>query len=186
MVSDAIKRIIDGVIAVEGGYVDHPNDPGGPTMYGITQAVARTNGYNGPMRELPRSTAFQIYYTRYVVGPNFDDVFALDERVAEELIDSGVNAGTQRAATWFQEALNALNNRAADYPDVKVDGDIGQGTLSAFAAFKRRRGSSSTMIMLRALDALQGAHYLHLARDNSKFESFLNGWLHHRIENVGR
>lgn len=179
-----IQKIIDGVIAVEGGYVDHPNDPGGATKYGITEAVARANGYRGHMRDLPRSTAFQIYYTRYVVGPNFDDVAAIDEKVAEELIDTGVNAGQERAAEWFQEALNGLNSRGADYPDIKVDGDIGTGTLGAFTAFKRRRGSAATLIMLRALDALQGAHYMHLARENSKFESFLNGWLLNRIGNV--
>lgn len=180
----AIQRIIDGVIAVEGGYVDHPNDPGGATKYGITQAVARANGYTGHMRDLPRSTAFQIYYTRYVVGPNFDDISIIDEKVAEELIDTGVNAGQQRAAEFFQEALNSLNSRGADYPDVKVDGDIGPASLNAFRAFKKRRGATATVIMLRALDALQGAHYMRLARDNSKFESFLNGWLLHRIGNV--
>ncbi len=179
-----IQRIIDGVIAVEGGYVDHPNDPGGATKFGITQAVARANGYIGHMRDLPRSTAFQIYYTRYVVGPNFDDVAAIDEKVGEELIDTGVNAGQKRAAEWFQEALNGLNSRGADYPDIIVDGDVGPGTLNAYAAFKRRRGAAATLTMLRALDALQGAHYMRLARDNSKFESFLNGWLLHRIGNV--
>lgn len=179
-----IQQIIDGVIAVEGGYVDHPNDPGGATKFGITQAVARANGYQGHMRDLPRSTAFQIYYTKYVVGPNFDDVALIDEKVAEELIDTGVNAGQKRAAEWFQVALNSLNNRAADYPEIVEDGDIGPGTLRAFSAFKRRRGAASTLIMLRALDALQGYHYMSLARGNSKFESFLNGWLLHRIGNV--
>ncbi len=182
--TDTIKKIIDGVIAVEGGYVHNPNDPGGPTKYGITEAVARANGYHGEMRDLPRSTAFAIYHTRYVIGPNFDDVARLDEHVAEELIDTGVNAGQDRAAKWFQEALNGLNSRGADYPDVAVDGDVGPGTLRAFAAFKRRRGGAATTIMLRALDALQGAHYMRLARDNSKFETFLNGWLLNRIGNV--
>jgi lysozyme family protein len=179
-----IQSIIDGVIEVEGGYVDHPNDPGGATRYGITQAVARANGYAGHMRDLPRSTAYAIYHTRYVVGPNFDEVAAIDERVAEELIDTGVNAGPSRAAKWFQEALNALNERGVAYPDVVPDGDIGPGTLRAFKAFKAKRGRTATTIMLRALDAYQGAHYLSLAKDNSKFESFLNGWLMHRIGNV--
>ena len=179
-----IQSIIDGVIAVEGGYVDNPSDPGGKTNMGITEAVARANGFKGDMRALPRSTAYAIYYTRYVVGPNFDDVALIDERVAEELIDSGVNAGTERAAKWFQEALNGLNERGKAYTDVKVDGDIGPGTLSAFRAFKARRGKTATIIMLRALDAFQGEHYLTLGKDNSKFEDFLNGWLLNRIGNV--
>lgn len=179
-----VESIINGVIAVEGGYVDHPSDPGGATNMGITVAVARANGFNGDMRVLPRSTAYAIYFTRYVVGPNFDDVYAVDPKVGEELIDSGVNAGTKRAAQWFQDALNGLNEREKAYPDINVDGDIGPGTLKAFRAFRARRGKTATLIMLRALDAYQGYHYLSLAKDNSKFEDFLNGWLLNRIGNV--
>lgn len=179
-----IQSIINGVIAIEGGYVDHPSDPGGATKYGITERVARANGYKGRMQDLPASTAYAIYHTRYVVGPNFDDVAAIDEKVAEELIDSGVNAGTDRAATWFQECLNSLNERGKAYPGIGEDGDIGPATIAAFKAFKARRGKASTLIMLRALDAKQGAHYLSLAKDDSKFEDFLNGWLANRIGNV--
>lgn len=180
----SIETIINGVIDVEGGFVDHPSDPGGATNMGITEAVARANGYMGDMRKLPRSTAYSIYYTRYVVGPNFDDIMLIDPKVAEELIDSGVNAGTDRAAKWFQSALNGLNERGKAYPDIGVDGDIGTGTLDAFKAFRARRGKSATLIMLRALDAYQGYHYLSLGKDNSKFEDFLNGWLLNRIGNV--
>ena len=180
----SIESIINGVIDVEGGYVNHPSDPGGATNMGITEKVARANGYKGDMRNLPRSTAYQIYFTRYVVGPNFDDVMARDPKVAEELIDTGVNAGTDRAAEWFQMALNGLNRRGKDYADIKVDGDIGAATLKAYDAFRQARGRTATIIMLRALDAYQGYHYLTLAKDNSKFEDFLSGWLLHRVGNV--
>ena len=180
----SIQSIIDGVIALEGGFVDHHSDPGGATKFGITERVARANGYRGAMRDLPRSTAFAIYHTRYVVGPNFDDVAAVDAKVAEELIDTGVNAGPERAATWFQEALNSLNERGKAYPAIGEDGDIGPATIRAFLAFTARRGKAATLIMLRALDAKQGAHYLALAKEDSKFEDFLNGWLLHRLGNV--
>lgn len=180
----SIPDIINGVIAVEGGFVDHPSDPGGATKFGITEREARSFGYKGHMRDLPRSTAYQIYNLRFVIAPNFDDVVSIDEKIGEELIDTGVNVGTDRAAKWFQEALNSLNERQTAYPDIAEDGDVGPATLSAFRAFKKRRGSMATAIMVRALDACQGRHYLSLARDNSKFESFLNGWLLHRIGNV--
>lgn len=180
----SIKDIIDGVIKVEGGYIDHPSDPGGATNMGITERVARANGYKGDMRALPRSTAYAIYHTRYVVGPNFDDIYAIDAKVGEELVDSGVNAGTDRAATWFQQALNALNERSKAYPNIKEDGDIGAGTLAAWAKFRARRGSSATAIMVKCLDCFQGAHYLSLAKDDSKFEDFINGWIANRIGNV--
>lgn len=184
MTSERIKAIIDGVIEVEGGYVDHPSDPGGATKYGITEKVARANGYAGHMRDLPRSTAFQIYWLKYVVAPNFDDVAELDERIAEELIDTGVNAGQARASIWLQEALNAFNMRGRIYPNIVEDGDVGPATIGALRAFLRKRGETGTRAMLGALDALQGGHYLRLADNDSKFEDFAFGWFAHRIRNV--
>lgn len=181
---ERLAKIIDGVIAVEGGFVDHPSDPGGATNFGITEATARAAGYAGHIRDLPRSTAFSIYWTRYVVAPNFDDVAEIDARIAEELIDTGVNVGTGRAARWLQEALNAFNARGRHYPNIAEDGNVGPATLSAFRAFKRRRGAQGTDAMLGALDALQGGHYLRLADNDSKFEDFAFGWFAHRIRNV--
>ncbi|HEX5258441.1 MAG TPA: glycosyl hydrolase 108 family protein, partial [Sphingomicrobium sp.] len=52
-----VDTLIDGLIDREGGYADNPADKGGPTCFGITQAVARANGYCGPMRQLPREEA---------------------------------------------------------------------------------------------------------------------------------
>ena len=54
---DAVKR----VLMHEGGYSDHAADPGGKTMYGITEAVAREVGYRGDMRELPSELAKRSY-----------------------------------------------------------------------------------------------------------------------------
>lgn len=181
---ESITKIIDGVIEREGGYINHLSDPGGATMYGVTERVARASGYRGPMRELPRSTAYAIYYRQYVAAPKFDDVAAIDAAVAEELIDTGVNAGTGRAATWLQEALNALNCRGRDYPNIAEDGIVGRGTLAALKAYKARRGRAATATLLKALDVLQGGHYLRLADNDSKFEDFANGWFAHRIGNV--
>jgi lysozyme family protein len=182
--SEAIKRIIDGVIEREGGFVDHPSDPGGATMYGITERVARAAGYRGAMRDLPRSTAFAIYWTRYVVAPNFDDVAAIDPKVGEELIDTGVNAGIKRASLWLQQVLNSLNNRGRDYPNVLEDGDVGAGTIAALKAYRAKRGPLGTRVLIKALDTLQGGHYLRLADDDAKFEDFAFGWFAHRIGNV--
>lgn len=176
-----IRAAIEHVLTVEGGYVDHPDDPGGATNFGITAAVARANGYDGPMRALPRELAFQIYYNRYVVEPRFDDIVSLSAPIAAELIDSGVNAGVQRAAEWLQAALNVANRKGADWPDIAVDGRIGPATLNALRAFLRRRDA---VLMVRLLDAYQARHYLALAERNAKFESFIAGWFSTRIGNA--
>ena len=49
----------------EGGYSNHPADPGGKTRYGITEAVAREVGYRGNMNELPLELAQRIYKEKY-------------------------------------------------------------------------------------------------------------------------
>ena len=47
------EHAFERLIGHEGGFVDHPSDPGGATRYGITERVARANGYTGSMREFP-------------------------------------------------------------------------------------------------------------------------------------
>jgi len=86
------------VLKHEGGYSDHPHDRGGPTMYGITQAVARENGYFGDMRHMPMSVAEQIYRPKYwdAVGGN-----ALAAGVDLAVFDFAVNSGPPRARAYY-------------------------------------------------------------------------------------
>ena len=177
-----IDEMIAGILDREGGFVDHPSDPGGATMYGITQAVARANGYTGPMRSLPKATAIEIYRREYIEKPGFLAVAEIDPQVAEELIDSGVNAGPQRARLWFQQALNVLNRRQKDYPDIDEDGKIGPRSIAAFQALRRRRGNAKArQLMLKTLNGLQFMHYFGLAKGGTKFEDFMVGWVDSRI-----
>lgn len=180
-----IDTLIEDVIAREGGYVNHPADRGGPTNWGITEAVARAQGYLGHMRSLPRSDAAAIYKRLYWLKPQLDKLAATMPALAAELFDTGINMGTGRAAEFLQRALNALNRQAKDYPDLKVDRQIGPATLSALAAFKRVRGKEAERVLLKAVEALQGAFYIELAERNSSQEAFVFGWLAHRIGNTG-
>jgi lysozyme family protein len=175
------EHIIDGIIAREKGYVDHPDDRGGPTCWGITLAVARANGYDGPMEDLPLSLAREIYRKRYIVRPAFDKVALVDAHVAEELIDTGVNMGPARAAEMLQRWLNGFNEKGSQYADLFVDGAIGEVTLSALRKFMRRRGAEGGRVLVAALNCTQGVRYLELAEDNQSQESFLYGWLRTRV-----
>ncbi len=177
-----VDQMIDGILEREGRYVNHPSDPGGATNWGITQRVARANGYSGSMRALPKATAREIYRDEYIRKPKFLGIAEIDPLVAEEVIDSGVNAGQKRAALWFQQSLNVLNRRAKDYRDIAEDGDIGPATLGAYRALRRKRGNLKTrQLMLKCLNGLQFSHYFNLAEGGTKFEDFMIGWVDGRI-----
>lgn len=173
--------IIDEVLQAEGGYVNDPRDRGGETNWGITVAVARAAGYTGPMRDMPRSVARDIYWRQYVTGPNFDDIIPLSPAIAAELIDTGVNMGTGVASQFLQQALNAFNEQGARYPDLKVDGQIGLKTISNLQAFLKHRGKEGESVMLKALNCLQGARYIAITESRPANEGFVYGWIRARV-----
>ena len=176
-----IDQIINDIISVEGGYSFDSNDAGGETMYGITAAVARQHGYTGSMKDMPRSTAYNIYYKSYVVDPGFEAIIQADPAVGAELVDTGVNMGTTTAAKFLQQSLNALNDGGTKYPDLVVDGRLGKASISALEAFLRQRGADGRVVLLRALNSLQGARYIALAESRPQNERFVFGWLLNRV-----
>lgn len=72
------NKIIDKILVLEGGYVDDPADSGGATNFGITERVARANGYTGHMRDLPRSKAAHIYAEKYWRSVHGDELHDID------------------------------------------------------------------------------------------------------------
>ncbi|MBV2149379.1 hypothetical protein KRZ98_13975 [Sphingobium sp. AS12] len=176
-----IHSLIDEVIAREGGYSDHPADRGGATNWGITHTVARANGYAGDMRALPRATAVAIYRRLYWDQPGYAFVAETAPSVAAELFDTAVNMGVGTTTGFLQRALNALNRNQRDYPDLTLDRAIGARTLSALRAFRALRGKSGEVVLLKAIEAMQGERYIALAESRPANEAFLYGWLANRI-----
>ena len=176
-----IETLIDALIEREGDYIDHHADRGGPTRFGITEAVARANGYGGVMRHLPRGVAADIYRRLYWTRPRFDAVAERSPAIAGELFDTGANTGPSVATSFLQRALNALNRGARDYADIAVDGRIGPATLAALDGFLRHRGGAGEPVLLKAIEALQGERYVRLAESRPANEAFLYGWLANRL-----
>jgi lysozyme family protein len=178
---EGVDRLIDEVIAREGGYSNHEADRGGATRWGVTEAVARAHGWRGDMRQYPRAEAAAVYKRLYWLRPGLDRVEPYAPRVAAELFDTGVNMGTGVAAGFLQRALNALNRGGADYPDIEVDRRIGEATVAALRRFLACRGKAGEAVLLKALEALQGERYLRLAEQRPANEAFLYGWLTGRL-----
>lgn len=101
----------------EGGYSNHPNDPGGETMWGVTIAVARANGYNGSMRDMPVATAKAIYRKQYWDSVRADE---LPPSVRYAVFDAAVNSGVGQAVRWLQRSLG-----------VTEDGKLGPQSMAA-------------------------------------------------------
>jgi len=176
-----IDDLIEDLLGREGGYADHPDDRGGPTNFGITERTARAAGHDGPMRDLPRAAAAAIYRRRYWTDTGFDRVAEIAPRLAAELFDTGVNMGPGVAAGFLQRALNALNRRGRDWDDVAPTRVIDAATLAALQAAIAHRGPAGETVLLKAIEALQGARYIELAEVRPANESFVYGWLANRL-----
>lgn len=177
-----ITQFINKTIAKEGGYVDHPDDKGGATKYGITEAVAKEWGFHGPMSELTEEIAHSIYFHSYWIKPRFYDLNEHSELIAWEVFDTGVLCGTGTGIRFLQQALSAFNQSGTLYPDLSDDGVLGSKTLSALEAYLDHRGPTGEVVLLKALNCLQGAYFIKLAELREQNESFVYGWINHRVE----
>jgi len=180
-VGAAVAAIIAAVFALEGGFVDHPNDPGGATNWGITERVARANGFSGDMRDLTRSEAFTIYEREYVRKPGFLPLVEIDPAVAEEVIDTGVNMGPARPTRFFRQALNEVCRTRLPIAPV-----MDAVTVQAWRDCRANVGRPACVSVLNSLDRQQRAEYDRLVEVNPRLKVFHRGWINHRIGNVKR
>jgi lysozyme family protein len=160
----------------DGRYTNNPKDSGGPTRWGITEAVARAYGYQGDMRDLPRETAESIYRQRYWEEPGFAAIEPISRVLAERLFDFGALAGQSTSAKHLQRALNVLNHNGEDYPDIRTDGRIGKLTVGSLRAYAERRGDGGLKVLLGMVAAQQSVYLLELAERRPKDEEFMYGW----------
>jgi lysozyme family protein len=118
------ERALAAVLHHEGGYVNHPSDPGGITNHGCTKATwekwCGRPVTEQDMRALQPSDVAPLYKERYWDKVRADDLPAGVDYV---VFDTAINSGPGRAAKLLQEAIGAT-----------PDGAIGPMTLKAVAA----------------------------------------------------
>ena len=151
------KKALPAVLVHEGGYVNHPKDPGGPTNKGVTQRVYDAWRANKGME--PRSVRLietaeleAIYKAGYWDRIHGDD---MPPGLGYVLFDYAVNSGPSRAIKALQTALG-----------VPADGTIGQMTVNAIDT----HGDHDALI------AEIGARRMAFLRRLSTFSTFGKGW----------
>lgn len=132
-------------------YENHPNDPGGPTKFGIDQRSHP--GVN--IRALTKAQALDIYVADYWKPIAGDQ---LPKPLCFAVMDCAVNCGRTQAIKWLQRALG-----------VSDDGRLGPVTIGA--AQKANAFESARRVL-----GQRGDFYVALAR-KKQFKVFLKGWL---------
>ena len=123
MTASSYDEALRRVLVHEGGYSNHPSDPGGPTNWGITihdaRAYWKTEATADDVRSMPVEVAKDIYRSKYWDAMRCDD---LPVGVDYAVFDYGVNSGIGRAVRVLQRLAGT-----------NVDGEVGPDTIAATA-----------------------------------------------------
>jgi lysozyme family protein len=149
------ENALEIILEHEGGYVNHPKDPGGETNLGVTKRVYEDFGGEKEMKELTQEDVEPIYQENYWDKCKCDDLPAgLDLCV----FDFGVNAGPGRAAKYLQTMIGTV-----------ADGGIGPNTLKTLSSYVDTHGVVKTV---EQYQANRQEYYEGL----STFDTFGRGW----------
>lgn len=164
-----VDQIIADIIKAEGGYVDHPNDRGGPTKYGITlNTLGAWLGRKVTAKDvqaITRDTAYQIYYRNYYAKPGFNE---LPEALQPHMTDIAVNCGPKTSIKMLQNCLLNLK-----YDVGPVDGYIGNKTNAAIDDAMQR----TPKLLLNELVNRRKNYYRQIIKDDPSQKVFEKGWM---------
>ena len=155
MAAENWEKCLKLILHHEGGYVNHPKDPGGETNLGVTKRVYEEWGGTKDMKDLTVEDVSPIYKKNYWDRIKGDELpSGLDLCV----FDFGVNAGTGRAAKYLQRLV-----------DTTVDGGIGPNSLRAVDEHVSRWSIEQT------IDDYQAERQKYYEKLKT-FETFGRGW----------
>lgn len=177
------KILIERVIAHEGGYVNNPNDRGGPTKYGITQktynAWRRSKGLTASsVRNMPQLTASHIYAELYWPDSNAESLpIGLDQQVFEATVMSGPGTAIKILQSTFNYAFTYHTGAT-----LAVDGIWGRNTEAAASKIKAEYYAIYTEI----IEVFYGKYLIYLRSLGEKtWEHFGKGW-ENRLQSIKR
>ena len=148
-------KCLEIILHHEGGYVNHPKDPGGETNLGVTKRVYESFGGTKDMKELTVEDVTPIYKKNYWDKLKGDEVPAGLDLC---LFDFGVNAGPGRSAKYLQTMIGTV-----------ADGGIGPNTLRALDTYIDANGVETA---IKEFQKARQSYYESL----STFDTFGRGW----------
>jgi len=161
------QTAIDKVLIHEGGFVNHPLDKGGPTNFGITQAVYEE--FVGrkvtleEMKNMPIGNAVRIYKEKYWDKVQGDKI--RNYAIAFTIFDQAVNRGPSSAIKQAQKILG-----------------LNQTGIADDSFINKLNFQSPDIFVNQYIEASKDFYYM-IVRNNSSQSVFLNGWLA-RIESL--
>lgn len=170
--------------ALEGGYVDDPNDPGGATNHGVSLRWLATlhdlkgghqeGDLNGDgvidiedVRSMTPDEATALYKAQWWDKYRYGDI--TDQAIGTKVFCTAINMGAGPANRLLQRAL-----RAHGCSNLIEDGQLGPATMQALRYVCAKE---SPLAVLSTYRALQAAYYEALISHNPKLAKFRNGWL---------
>ncbi len=151
---------VNKTLELEGGYVNHPRDNGGPTNFGVTLATLRLvnpKATINDVRKMTREDAKRIYTKLYWDDAKVDKV---PMQLQDLVFDGNINHGVPGMTRVVQRALNDLGAKLA------VDGKMGNKTLNALAEYDAKAVREA---ILKRRERLY--------RQHDDFDVFGDGWL---------
>ncbi len=181
----------------EGGHSDHAKDKGGETYKGIARNFWPEWGGWLIIDKIKEQFApghwaanfagsidlndFVESFYRYHFWDKLNCVH-MPQEIANELFDTSVNMGVGYGAKCLQNALNKLNRNQKDYPDLVVDGGIGDITIDALetymstARYKSRNSDKLIEWLLKWMNFYQLKRYDEITNRDLEQEIFVPGW----------
>lgn len=164
----SVKALIEEIIEIEGGYVNHKADRGGATKYGITHKTlaAWRNKYvtDHDVSMLEKSEAFDIYESEYYLKPR---IYKLPELIRPVVFDMAVNMGPKTSVEIMQGIVHKIGL------PIKIDGAIGPMTVQSAKTACNLYGEN----VLRQITTARIEHYRAIVRRDPSQRVFLAGWI---------
>lgn len=172
--SISVEHIIKDIIRREGGYVNHPNDKGGPTKYGVTQKTLSNylcrEATVDEVKNITEETAYEIFERDYYEGPRINTV---PEQLRPVMTDAAVLYGPRRAIKFIQQIINE-----AEFGPCSVDGILGPNTRKLI----NQAYSQMTIYMLNAYVEERIDFCRRIVDSNPSQSVFLRGWINRANE----